>query len=547
VKGRIPGIDRGCYQPGGQPPADARHGERTSVDAADVASNATTAFCHFKEPTMTTRLLCLLLVISVNSGALAAIEPFPADGARQVNPDTHLSLRFDQAPVLRNRGLIRVYDVMTNRLVDTLDMSIPAGPTELTTQPAPPYLATPYPYVDGPRRTNANTKPGTPSAGGPPADGTYQLTIIGGFTDGFHFHPVIVHDKTAVIYLHNNLLEYGKRYRVKIDDEVFGRTIAEWQFSTKRRAPRADAKRVVVSADGTADFSTVQGAFDFVPDHPRERVCIFVRNGDYEEIVYFRNKSNLTIQGEARERVRIHYANNEAFNPHPPGISTNEQPGTFPSRRAAFAADNVKGIHLRDLTLQTTLQGQAEGLLLTGSENIVSNATILEAGDALQVNGSAYLPDVKVVGRGDTILGRGPAFFERCEIQSQRAFMWIRNPSSNHGNVFLDCRFITLGGTPADLARLPANKGKSYPYAEAVLINSVLSGVSLQGWGQVDGDATNVHFWEFNSRNVDGTPVDVSKRNPVSRQLSMEHDAETIRDYSNPEYILNGRRPPRLD
>ena len=58
--------------------------------------------------------------------------------------------------------------------------------------------------------TNANTKPGTPSAGAEPTPDTYQLTIIGGFTDGFHFYPIIVSGNTATIQLHHNLLEYGK-------------------------------------------------------------------------------------------------------------------------------------------------------------------------------------------------------------------------------------------------------------------------------------------------------------------------------------------------
>lgn len=489
---------------------------------------------------MKPRLLCTLLFATAAVPAGAAITPLPANGAQQVNPDTHLVLRFDQAPALGKSGLIRIYDAVSGKLVDTLDLSIPAGPTERTRLPAAPYLATPYVYADGPRATNANTKAGTPSAGAEPGDGSkYQLTIIGGFTDGFHFHPVIVHDKTATIYPHNNVLEYGKRYRVQIDDAVFGTAIKGWEFGTKAHGPAADAQRVTVSADGTGDFSTVQGALDYVPDHPAKRVTIFVRNGDYEEIVYFRNKSNITVQGEQREKVRVHYANNEVFNPHPANISTNELPGTFPSRRAAFAADNVKGVHLRDLTLETTLQGQAEGLLITGSENIVANTTVIGSGDALQVNGSTYLPDVKVVGHGDTVLGRGPSFFERCEIESQFAYMWIRNPATNHGNVFKDCRFTTIGnGGPTELARLPSNKGKNYPYAEAVLINAILSGISPAGWGQVDGDASNIHFWEFNSRNPDGTPVDVSKRNPVSRQLTMEKDAETIRNYSNPAWVL---------
>lgn len=49
---------------------------------------------------------------------------------------------------------------------------------------------------------------------------TYQLTIIGGFTDAFHFYPVIIRDSTATVYPHNNLLEYGRTYYVEIDPGV---------------------------------------------------------------------------------------------------------------------------------------------------------------------------------------------------------------------------------------------------------------------------------------------------------------------------------------
>jgi pectin methylesterase-like acyl-CoA thioesterase len=484
---------------------------------------------------------------SATTAAPGAPAVAPAPGARDVSPDTRLVLRFDRPPVVGASGKIRIHDAATNRLVDTLDLAIPAGPTERTTLPAPPYLAVPYRYGDGPRATNANTRAGTPSVAGAQTDTRYQLTIIGGFTDGFHFHPVIVRDRTATIYPHHNLLEYGRRYRVTIEDAVFDTPVPPWEFGTRARGPDAGARQVVVSADGSGDFNTVQGALDYVPDHPAERRTIFVRNGDYEEIVYFRNKSNLTIQGESRDGVRIHYANNEAFNPHPANISTNEQPGTFPSRRAAFAADNVRGVHLRNLTLQTTLEGQAEGLLITGAENIVANTTVIGSGDALQVNGSTYLPGVKVVGRGDTILGRGPAFFQDCEIHSLRAYMWIRNPSTNHGNVFLNCRFHTVGGGTAVLARLPANKGRNYPHAEAVLLNATLDGIAPEGWGPVDGDASHVRFWEFNSRQPDGTPVDVRRRHPASRQLTMERDAATIGQYSDPAFVLDGWRPSLED
>ncbi len=71
--------------------------------------------------------------------------------------------------------------------------------------------------------------------------------------------------------------------------------------SEGRRLPTRRA--LVVAADGTGDFNTVQGAIDFVPDRSPRRVTIFIRNGSYEEIVYFRNKSNITLVGEDRDKV----------------------------------------------------------------------------------------------------------------------------------------------------------------------------------------------------------------------------------------------------
>src|SRR5678816_704471 len=385
-------------------------------------------------------------------------------------------------------------------------VSRPDAQSGLTRFPADaaPYTPTAYEYT-GAHPTNADTIPGTPSGAAVPTSRDYQLTIIGGFSDGFHFYPVIVHDRIATIYPHHNLLKYGRKYYVQIDPGVL--TLADgsfkgiggtsgWIFTTKRQAPPATAARVVVAADGSGDFTTVQGAIDFVPDRNPRRVTIFIRNGSYEEIVYFRNKSNITILGEDRDKVVVSYANNEVFNPHPSNISTNEWPGTFPSRRAAFMGDNSTGIHLVNLTIKTTARGQAEGLLLMGDRNILSHVTVVGSGDALQVNGPVYITDSLIVGDGDTILGRGPAFFYRTELQSSGVFMWIRNTAANHGNVFVDCTFKKRGTGVTELARAPVNNGRAYPYAEAVLINTKLEGISPVGWGAMGGDTVNMHYWE---------------------------------------------------
>jgi pectinesterase len=477
---------------------------------------------------------------------------FPADKATNVNPDTHLKLTFPGVPTLGKSGGIRIYDAANNRLIDLLDLSIPAGPTASTPSPGATYSPVPYEYATG-HFTNANTRPGTPSGVALPTPFNYQLTIIGGFTDGFHFYPVIIHDSTATIYLHNNMLEYGKTYYVQIDPGVLTlndnsfpgiKGTAEWTFTTKLSPPSIDAGRLVVSDDGSGDFNTVQGAIDFIPDFNQKKVTVFIKNGIYEEIVYFRNKSNINIVGEDKDKVLVFYANSEVFNPHPLTLLTNEVPGTFPSRRAAFAVDNSSKINLVNLTIKTTVYGQAEGLLVNGKEIIVSNATIIGSGDALQSNGTVYYTDSHIIGAGDVILGRGPAFFYNCELNSNGPYMWIRNTSANHGNVFVNCRFQTPGTRETVIARAPTNGGKSYPYCEAVLINCALAGISPEGWGAVGGDTKNVHYWEFNSTNIsDGKPVDVSKRAPASHQLTMKTDAEIIAKYKNPAYVLDGWTP----
>ncbi len=145
--------------------------------------------------------------------------------------------------------------------------------------------------------------------------------------------------------------------------------------------------------------------------------------------------------------------------------------------------------------------------------------------------------------------------------------MWIRNTDANHGNVFVNSTFIVIprplpppqtvaptaaGAAPATparapvsavLARLPNNHGLNYPYAEAVLINCRLKGIPANGWGPLDDDTSHLHLWEFNSTDLDGHPIDTSQRHPVSKQLVMPQDAQTIANYSNPAFVLGGWTP----
>lgn len=188
--------------------------------------------------------------VGMNLMAQTPISFYPHENAQDINVDTHLVIEFDKTVKAGSKGVITVTDKTTRKVVDRIDMSIPAGPVE--GQPKNPHaIYTPVPYIYKVGHiTNRNTRPGTPSGAAKEDKRKYQKTIIGGFSDAFHFYPVFCHGSKATIYLHNNMLDYGHEYEVKISNGVIegwkGKT--SWKFTTKKNAPSADLSQVVVAA-----------------------------------------------------------------------------------------------------------------------------------------------------------------------------------------------------------------------------------------------------------------------------------------------------------
>ena len=477
----------------------------------------------------------------------------PANGETGVNPDTRLKIIFKGIPVLGNKGMIRVYDASDDSLVDILDLSIPPGPKNSRT-PAP------YQQIDYEAEQKYLAENNTDVVKTfiqVPRDDIYQHNYIGGDleSDIYHFYPVLIHDTVASICLHNHRLKYDRTYYVEVDPNVF--TVEtdsfkgisgnrSWRFTTKQRPPSGDKDLYIVSSDGSGDFSTVLGAIEFIPANNPGRKTIFIKNGTYEEIVYFRNKENITIAGEERDQVVICYANNGIFNARPTG-PRDEMIERFRNRRTVFAVDHSNDIQLANFTVQSLGEkpAQAEGLLVIGERIIVDHVTIIGSGDALQATGSIYITHSSITGLGDNILGYGAVFFNECDlISTYGPHMWVRNTNENHGNIFLNCTFSTIGDVETVIARAPSSPYYSFPYVEAVLINCAMEGIRPEGWGQVGEQKKHIRYWEFNSVNLeDGAPVDVSRRAPYSRQLSMEEDSAIIASYSDPSFILKGWTP----
>ena len=97
-------------------------------------------------------VLALALFSPWHGEAQTAVTRLPADKAVGVNPDAHLVLTFSAPPTLGKSGQVRIYEAVGHRLVDTLDLSIPAGPdpsrrVAATSQGVPLDPSIPIPVV----------------------------------------------------------------------------------------------------------------------------------------------------------------------------------------------------------------------------------------------------------------------------------------------------------------------------------------------------------------------------------------------------------------
>ena len=237
-----------------------------------------------------------------------------------------------------------------------------------------------------------------------------------------------------------------------------------------------------------------------------------------------------------------------------PGAA-NPRRGGAVYRRGLLLAHRVDDLVIANLTLHnTTPKGgsQAEAIILNGGPNaraIITSVDLSSFQDTLQINGQAYVSDCTIEGDVDFMWGTGPCFFENCTARSLRNsayYTQIRNPAAHHGYVYKNCTFEGAPGVTGNvLSRIAPGR---FPASEVVLIDCVLTGaVEAVGWRLDQAtEAPNVHFWEYNSRDPDGKPVDTSRRLAASRQLTLPEDRETISAYSDPRYVLGGNWSPSL-
>ena len=427
----------------------------------------------------------------------------PANNANGVCVDTLLSLTFDQAPTVGNTGKINIYNTGNpSTPVDSLDLS----------------------------------------------GGNLQMRTIGGVS--IKSYNVLTSGNTATIYPHAGVLAPGQTYFVTIDPGVIvdpsGAYFAGisgssgWQFSTKSSGP-ANVTNLWVAADGSGDFCTVQGAIDSVPAANTTPTVINIKNGLYTEINRVNGKNNITFIGQNRGQTIISYANNNNIN----GSS---------STRPMFGVVSANDIAIENLTLtNSTPHGgsQAEALLVNLAKRfIVLNATLCSYQDTLLVNQSgdqAYVQDSHIQGDTDYIWGSGTLYATNDELMAMSVQSYLtqaRTAQNTNGFAFVNCRIYGANSaiTNGSLGRDAGASGNTanYPYGQVAYIsctmdtNLIIPAGWVLGTGSSQGpDTANLRFWEYQSVDLNGNPVNTSSRVPWSVQLDVNTATNLVENVSN--------------
>lgn len=311
------------------------------------------------------------------------------------------------------------------------------------------------------------------------------------------------------------------------------------EFTTQSPAP---ALHKVVALDGSGDYTTVQAAFDEIPDYYTGEYRIFVKNGTYyEKLLLDRNKTNVILEGESVEGTILTYDD-----------YAGKAGGTSMSYSVGIDADDFTAMNI---TFQNTIVNdksfndqQAVALRVNGDRQAYYNCRLLGYQDTYYTwggrgTGRTYMKNCYIEGSVDFIFGRNVVLFDSCEIRINRDGGTLTaaatEPESKFGYVFINniisADSIGFDGEPIDGFLL----GRPWQKSPRTVFINCYEPASLDPKGWSTWNTTPGLYAEYNCY---GPGADYSNRlSSISRQLTDEEAAEyTIENIfattTNPEF-----------
>ena len=310
-----------------------------------------------------------------------------------------------------------------------------------------------------------------------------------------HYTPLRIKGNTLEIKLHSGVLEFGKSYYVTVDESVAGKAVGrgEWNFTVKSK-PEGTTLRV--NPDGKADFCTVQGALSYASTLAKsEEVTIEVASGTYQEMLFLREKDNVTIKGASRSGTVISYPNNESYCSGN-GSSVTSRPGLGAGvgkagGRGLALVESCDNLRLENITIENSFgeqKGQAETIYFNSSGKLtVESCNLLSWQDTFLTKGQVWVHNSLVAGHVDFIWGYPEVcLFEDCEIRSRAAGYIVQarvNNAADKGFVFLNCTLTEESGVKDGSVYLARSGGDSSKWDNVTYVNCKMSSaIAPAGW-----------------------------------------------------------------
>lgn len=262
---------------------------------------------------------------------------------------------------------------------------------------------------------------------------------------------------------------------------------------------------LVVAADGTAQYKTVQEAINAVPQTTSRTnpAIIHIKPGTYKELIYIQREKHFVrlVGDDAAQTVLTYDLNANLTGPNGQPIGTFRTPSTYIDADD-FTAENI--------TFENSAGpvGQALALRVDGDRVVFRHCRFLGWQDTILLNrGRQYFEDCYITGHVDFIFGGATAFFEHCHIHCLRDGYITAASTPEHtpfGFVFSHCRIT--GASPEVKAYL----GRPWrPFASVTFLDTEMSDVVRpQGWHNWDQPARELtaRYAEYNSRGPGARP-----------------------------------------
>jgi pectinesterase len=279
---------------------------------------------------------------------------------------------------------------------------------------------------------------------------------------------------------------------------------------------------LIVAADGTGQYKTVQEAINAVPQttSPAHPAIIRVKPGTYKELIYVqREKRYVRLVGDDAGRTVLTYDLNANL------AGANGKPiGTFRTASTVIDADDFTA---ENITFENSAGavGQALAIRVDGDRVVFRDCRFLGWQDTILLNrGRQYFADCYIEGHVDFIFGGATAFFDHCHIHCLRdGYITAASTPEREpfGFVFAHCRIT--GESPAVKTYL----GRPWrPFASVIYLDTEMSEVvrpaGWHNWDQPEREKT-ARYAEYKST---GPGANADARVRWSRQLTDEQAKE---------------------